>query len=106
MIDPTISLGALITMAVALLGFGITLIINAVSIGRFTGRVTEALVEVQRRIEAVEKAEQRMTEVLVDMAKSKIELQLLSQRIDDVQKHGSHRLAEIMADWKIRDHRV
>lgn len=96
MVEPTVSYGALLTMTVALIGFGVTLVINAVAIGRFTGRVTESLADVQRRITSIEQNEEKMTLVLVDLAKSKTELQLLSRRIDDVQQHGSHRLAEVL----------
>lgn len=108
--DPTVSYGALFTIAVALLGFGTTLVVNALSVGRFTGRVTENLEDINRRITTMETNEAKMTDVLVDLGKSKIELELLSRRIDDIQQHGSHRLAEILAvlrsqimdDFKIR----
>lgn len=95
--DPTVSYGALFTIATALIGFGLTLVVNALSVGRFTGRVTENLEDITRRITTMEANEAKMTDVLVDIGKSKIEIELLSRRIDDLQQHGSHRLAEILA---------
>jgi hypothetical protein len=42
-----------------------------------------------------------MSEVLIRIAESRTELKLLSDRITDVQEHGSHRLAEILAEAKL-----
>lgn len=72
-----------------LTGFVGTALINALAIGRYFGRV-------EKRLEALERSEQKMTDVLVELAQSKIEVSLMSKRLDDLQQYGSHKLAEVL----------
>lgn len=72
---------------VAFLGNGI---VTLVAISRWVGAIDV-------RLSHLEKNEERMSQVLIEMAQSRTEINLLSKRIDDVQRHGSYRLAELLA---------
>lgn len=100
MFEWSVSLGAALTMGFALLGFGGTLIYNAFVVGKYAASTDERLKELAIRMGDLEKAESKMTDILVQMAQSKTEMQLLSKRIDDVQQHGSYKLAEIMDNMR------
>lgn len=110
-IDPQISYGALITLVVTLCGFGATLLYQAYRLGSYAAaneqhlaRLTEKIGDLSERMRGLERNEEKMTTILIDIAQSKVELQLMSKRIDDVQMHGSHRLAEILAGLRSERH--
>jgi len=79
----------LATIIVGLAGFGSAAVIHIFFIGRHFGAI-------DKRLEALERSELKMTDVLIGMAQSKTEVELLSKRLDDVQHYGSHKLAEVL----------
>ena len=103
LLEPTFTYGAIVTIAIALIGFGATLLYNAYAVGRYAAGTDERLKDLSGRMRDIEISQHQMTNILVELAKSKIEIQLLSKRIDDVQQHGSHRLAEILQQWRDRN---
>jgi len=110
MFEGTITLGAVLTIAISLIGFLGAGVANAIMVGRYFGANDRRLEGIDKRMENLELEEKRMTEVLIGIAQQKTEIHLLSNRLDDVQKYGSHKLAEvleamrgqIMADFKER----
>jgi hypothetical protein len=52
---------------------------------------------IRARLLAMEKKLEEFKEVLVTVASQKVELEALSRRVDDVQRFGSHRLAEVLS---------
>lgn len=96
MFEWTISFGTSITLLVTLIGFGCTILYHSYKIGGFVASTTQQLKQIVKNIEELELASIKITEILVDIAKSKAELQILSKRIDDIQMYGSHRLAEVL----------
>ena len=100
MFEWSVSLGAALTMVFAFIGFGGTLVYNAYMVGRYAASTDERLKELAIRMGDLEKAEVKMTDLLIQMAQSKTEMQLMSKRIDDVQQHGSYRLAEILENMR------
>ena len=93
----TINLSGILTSLVVVVGFIFTAFLNSIAVGRYFGGVDKRLEAFDKRMETLEKAEEHITEVLVEMARSKVELQMMSKRIDDVQHYGSHKLAEILS---------
>lgn len=96
MVDWTISTGAILTMAIAIIGFIGTAIVNAIAVGRYIGAVDKRLDSIDRRMSALEEAEKEITKTMVAIAEQRTEIATLNKRVDDIQKYGSHRLAEVL----------
>lgn len=109
-VDWSISAGNILTIAVAVVGFIGAAIVNAIAIGRYIGAVDKRLDSIDKRMGAMEEAEKDITKTMIAIAEQRAEISTLNKRVDDVQKYGSHRLAEvleamrgqIMADFRER----
>src|SRR5260221_6345603 len=110
MFENTFTLGAVVTIVISLIGFMGAGVVNAIMVGRYFGANDKRLDAIDKRMENLEIEEKRMTDILIGIAQQKTEIHLLSARLDDVQKYGSHKLAEvleamrgqIMSDFKER----
>lgn len=112
MIEPVWTYGAIAGLITTILGFGATLLYQAYRLGSYAAsneghlkHLTEKMGEFSDRMAALEKNEEKMTTILVEMAQNKSELQMLSRRIDDVQQHGSYKLAEILQSLRASNDR-
>lgn len=94
--DWVISAGSIIILAIAVLGFVGQGILHAVTLGRFSGRIDERFIHMDRRMSSLEDTAKEVSKALNTLSEQKIELQTLNRRIDDVQNHGSYKLAEIL----------
>src|SRR6059058_4063235 len=89
MIDWTFNIAGIIASIFVLIGFIGTWLVGALWIGRFVGAV-------DNRLHVIDERTKNMTELLVKMAQQKTELVLLNSRVNDIQKHGSYKLAELV----------
>lgn len=96
MIDWSISAGNIITIAVAVVGFVAAAFVNAIAVGRYIGAVDRRLDSIDRRMSAMEEAEKDITKTMIAIAEQRAEISTMTKRIDDLQKYGSHRLAEVL----------
>src|SRR6266550_3587139 len=100
MLDWQVSLGNVITIVGVILSLFFHAISQAVIITRKSSLVEGKIDRLDERMERMEKNENLLTEVIIKVAESRTEIKLLADRITDVQLHGSHRLAEMLADVK------
>lgn len=96
MVEWSVSFGNILTMIVAVVGFIGAAVVNAVAIGRYVGAVDKRLDSIDQRMTAMEEAEKDITRTMISIAEQKAELAAVTKRVDDVQKYGSHRLAEVL----------
>lgn len=107
LVDPTFTYGAIVSIIITLMGFGCTMLYQAFKLGSYAASnaaniqaLHDDMIGMREEMKELKDNSKVMTQVLVDVAKSRTEINLLSERISDVQRHGSHRLAEIMAGWR------
>jgi hypothetical protein len=105
MLDWQISLGNVITDVIALFGFMGTIIFTAVKVSALfekmnsqTSLLAQQLGAMDKRLIEVEAAEQKMVTILVAIAEQKTEIRQLGDRMADIQRYGSHRLAQILEE--------
>lgn len=96
MVEWSVSFGNVLTMIVAAIGFIGAAIVNAVAIGRYIGAVDKRLDGIDKRMSIMEEAEKDITKTMISIAEQKAELASVTKRLDDVQRYGSHRLAEVL----------
>lgn len=96
MIDPVISYGAIISSVLVVVGFIGGGLLHAIVVGRYFGRVDEVLIDIRRRVTDLEHNESKIADVLVTIAEQRSAIAETARRIDDMQKYGSHRLAEVL----------
>src|SRR6266576_767380 len=104
MLDWQVSLGNVITIALIVLSFLFHAAIQAIVITRKAALVEGKIDRLDERMARMERTEAMLSEVLIKVAESRTEINLLSARITDVQLHGSHRLAEILGDLRRKEH--
>src|SRR6266550_8687630 len=96
MIEQSISWGNIITVVCLVLGLIINGFVNAAAVGRYFGAFDRRMENVDKRLEVLETVGAKITDLLVTLAQQKGEMNLITRRLDDLQVHGSHKLAEIL----------
>jgi hypothetical protein len=96
MIEWTVSLGAILTGLLVVIGFVATSLLNAFAIGKYSGAIEGRLTMLDRRMEELEKSETKIADALIQVAQQQVRLDNLNARVDEVQRYGSHRLAEVL----------
>ncbi len=95
-IEQSISWGNIITVVCLVIGLIANGYITAMGIGRYFGTFDRRMDNVDKRLETLEGVGAKITDLLVTLAQQKGEMNLITRRLDDVQAHGSHKLAEIL----------
>ncbi len=96
MIEWTISIGAIGTGLLVLLTFIGSGVLNTYSLGRYTGALQQRLTTLDERMAKLEAGEEKMALALIKIAEQNVRLDGISNRVDDVQRYGSHRMTEVL----------
>jgi len=100
MMEWSVSLGNIITVVVLLAGFIGHGLVQAIVIARWMVTIEGKIDAIHPRLDRLERTETTISDAVIRLAENKIEIKLLSDRISDIQAHGSYRLAELVASIK------
>lgn len=91
--EPSITIGAIFSAFASMVVFVGSLIWYS---GRFTVKMDLFTKNLEAQFTKMDKRLEKAEQCLVEIATTKVEMAALNKRVDDIQRHGSHRLAEIV----------
>ena len=93
MFEWSITAGNVITLFALVGGLLGSALVNSLAVGRYFGAMDKRVDGLDKRMDSLEVSTTKITELLVALGQQKVLMEDLTRRLNDVQTHGSYRLA-------------
>src|SRR6266550_1495717 len=98
MFEWSISFGNMITLVALMGGLIGSGLVNSLAVGRYFGAMDKRVDSLDKRMDSLEVSTTKITELLIALGQQKVLMEDLTRRLNDVQTHGSYRLAEVLEE--------